>query len=83
MLSSVDFPDPDDPMMATNSPFLIFKSIPLRTCNELSPNFIGFVKIFDVDHGNDFSVAKFTTYICDNARKRILIAKKILFFFGA
>jgi hypothetical protein len=37
ILSSVDFPDPEDPMIATNSPSSTLKLIPFRTCNEDEP----------------------------------------------
>ena len=30
-------PEPDDPIIATNSPSETLKSIPLRTCKELDP----------------------------------------------
>jgi hypothetical protein len=36
-LSSVDFPEPEGPMIATNSPGQISKLTPRSTCNDCSP----------------------------------------------
>ena len=37
MFISVDLPDPDGPMMATNSPRSISNEMPLSTCTVTSP----------------------------------------------
>jgi hypothetical protein len=33
----VDFPEPEDPIIATNSPSLTLKLIPFKTCKEFFP----------------------------------------------
>lgn len=33
MLSNVDFPDPEEPMIETNSPLSMLRLIPFSTCN--------------------------------------------------
>ena len=37
MLSNVDLPDPEDPMMATNSPVSTARSTPFNTCRDWAP----------------------------------------------
>jgi hypothetical protein len=37
MFSNVDLPEPEDPMIETNSPSSILSETPFRTCSELFP----------------------------------------------
>ena len=46
MCMSVDFPDPDGPMIATNSPSSILKDTPLSAVKEISPFEYVFVIFF-------------------------------------
>ena len=52
MLSSVDLPDPDGPMMATYSFRETFRSIPRRAGMDSTPSVIGLLDVIETDHLN-------------------------------
>ncbi len=48
MFSRVDLPEPDAPMMETNSPFSISRLMPLSTCKGACV--VGFVYVLEEEH---------------------------------
>ena len=48
MLSKVDFPEPEDPIIETSSPLAISRLIPFNTCSGTAPGYVLFMSFNEI-----------------------------------